>query len=249
LSPLQTQLALHTRWFSDNSASQEPTSSPEHENHDFSETIAAQPDVHDARPEKRRKRSRALEGNPGPRETVYIGNLFYDVTAEDLKNHMRQFGVVEKVHLITDNRGMSRGFAYVHFDSIDAAKSCIEAMHLQVYEGRRVTAQYASSVGGSRRLQPVSRTLYIGNLSFEMTDRDLNELFRDINNVIDVRVSVDRRTGQPRGFAHAEFLDVESAQKAFEILSGKAPFGRRIRVDYSSTNKRATRIEEVPGEE
>jgi RNA recognition motif-containing protein len=121
-------------------------------------------------------------------------------------------------------------------------------MHLQNYEGRRVSAQYASSGGGSRPLQPVSKTLYLGNLSFEMTDRDLNELFKDIDNVIDVRVSVDRRTGQPRGFAHAEFLDVESAQKAFEILSAKAPFGRRIRVDYSNTNRRGTRIEEVPDE-
>ncbi|GAQ11932.1 hypothetical protein ALT_9253 [Aspergillus lentulus] len=237
------------KWFSDNSARQEPTSSSEHENDDFSEIIETESDPRDARPQKPKKRLRILEEDPRPKETVYIGNLFYDVTAEDLKNHMQQFGVVERVDLITDNRGMSRGFAYVHFDSIDAAKDCVEAMHLQIYEGRRITAQYASSGGGSRPLQPVSKTLYLGNLSFEMTDRDLSELFRDINNVIDVRVSVDRRTGQPRGFAHAEFLDVESAQKAFEILSGKAPFGRRIRVDYSNTNRRASRIEEVTDRE
>ncbi|KEY81609.1 nucleic acid binding protein [Aspergillus fumigatus] len=248
LSPLQSQLALHTRWFSDNTASQEPTSSPEHEHHGHSETVLAEPDTRNARPQKPKMRLRVLEENLRPRQTVYVGNLFYDVTAEDLKNHMQQFGVVERVDLITDNRGLSRGFAYVHFDSIEAAKSCVEAMHLQIFEGRRITAQYASS-GGTRPLRPASRTLYLGNLSFEMTDRDLNELFRDINNVIDVRVSVDRRTGQPRGFAHAEFLDVESAQKAFEILSGKAPYGRRIRVDYSSTNRRGDRIEGVPDEE
>lgn len=139
-------------------------------------------------------------------------------------------------------------FAYVHFDSVDAATRAIEAMHMQVYEGRRVTAQYASSKGSTRPVQPVSKTLYLGNLSFEMTDRDLNELFRDIDNVIDVRVSIDRRTGHPRGFAHAEFLDTESAQKAFEILSQKAPYGRRLRVDYSATNRRGSRIREVPDE-
>ncbi|GFF38677.1 31 kDa ribonucleoprotein, chloroplastic [Aspergillus udagawae] len=247
LSPLKSQLALHTRWFSDNTASRDPTSSPEDENHDVSD-ISAESDVRDAQRLRSKKRSRIMAEPPAPKETVYVGNLFYDVTAEDLKNHMQKFGVVERVDLITDNRGMSRGFAYVHFDSIDAARRCVEAMHLQNYEGRRVSAQYASSGGGTRPLQPVSKTLYLGNLSFEMTDRDLNELFKDIDNVIDVRVSVDRRTGQPRGFAHAEFLDVESAQKAFEILSAKAPFGRRIRVDYSNTNRRGTRIEEVPDE-
>jgi nucleolin len=50
-----------------------------------------------------------LEHPPAPRESIYVGNLFYDVTAEDLKEHMEQFGIVEKVDMITDDRGMSRG--------------------------------------------------------------------------------------------------------------------------------------------
>ncbi|RHZ57794.1 uncharacterized protein CDV56_105572 [Aspergillus thermomutatus] len=235
--------------YPDNSASRDPTSSSEDENHDPSDIIAVESDVRDAEPLIRRRRLRLLETSPAPKETIYVGNIFYDVTAEDLKKHMQQFGVVERVNVITDNRGMSRGFAYVQFDTVDAARRAIEGMHLQIYEGRRVTAQYATSnADGVKPVQPVSKTLYLGNLSFEMTDRDLNDLFKDIHNVIDVRVSIDRRSGQPRGFAHAEFLDIESAQKAFEILSRKAPYGRQIRVDYSHTNRRADRIEEVTGE-
>ncbi|RHZ59487.1 hypothetical protein CDV55_105355 [Aspergillus turcosus] len=234
-------------WFSDNSASRDSTSSPEDEGHDPSDIITPESDARGTEAPKRRLR--ILDEAPAPKESIYVGNLFYDVTAEDLKEHMEQFGVVERVDLVTDNRGMSRGFAYVHFDSVDAASRAIEATHMQVYEGRRVTAQFASSKGNARSVQPVSKTLYLGNLSFEMTDRDLNQLFRDIDNVIDVRVSIDRRTGHPRGFAHAEFLDIESAQKAFEILKLKAPYGRRLRVDYSSTNRKGSRIREVPDEE
>ena len=80
-------------------------------------------------------------------------------------------------------------------------------------------------------------------MPFEMTDRDINELFRDIVNVIDVRVSVDRRTGIFRGVVHAEFINVESARAAFEILSRKAPYGRKLRLDYSQSNRRADRLE------
>jgi nucleolin len=80
---------------------------------------------------------------------------------------------------------------------------------------------------------PPSKTLFIGNLAFEMSDKDLNTLFRDIRNVVDVRVAIDRRTGQPRGFAHADFVDVESAEKAFEALQGKEAYGRSLRLDYS----------------
>jgi RNA recognition motif-containing protein len=99
---------LHTRWFSDNTASRDPTSSLEDENHDVSD-ISAESDVRDAQRLRSKKRSRILAEPPAPKETVYVGNLFYDVTAEDLKNHMQKFGVVERVDLITDNRGMSRG--------------------------------------------------------------------------------------------------------------------------------------------
>lgn len=81
-----------------------------------------------------------------------------------------------------------------------------------------------------------SKTLFIGNLAFEMSDADLNKLFRDIDNVIDVRVAIDRRTGQPRGFAHADFIDVDSAVKALSFLQGKDVHGRSLRVDYSAAS-------------
>lgn len=74
-------------------------------------------------------------------------------------------------------------------------------------------------------------------MSFEMSDKDLNDLFRDIRNVIDVRVAIDRRSGQPRGFAHADFIDLPSADRAKEILSQKEIYGRRLRVDYSKETK------------
>lgn len=95
----------------------------------------------------------------------------------------------------------------------------------------------------SRPVNPPSKTLFIGNMSFDMNDRDLNNLFRGIRNVIDVRVAIDRRTGQPRGFAHADFMDVKSAQDAMTILANKEVYGRMLRVDFSygpSTSPRNT---------
>lgn len=76
-------------------------------------------------------------------------------------------------------------------------------------------------------------------MAFDMSDRDLNNLFRDIKNVIDVRVAIDRRTGQPRGFAHADFVDVASAQKAMEALKDKEVSGRILRVDFSTSSGRS----------
>lgn len=78
-----------------------------------------------------------------------------------------------------------------------------------------------------------SKTLFIGNMSFQMSDKDLNDLFREVRNVLDVRVAIDRRSGQPRGFAHADFIDVASAEKAKKLLENKVIYGRNLRVDFS----------------
>lgn len=101
-------------------------------------------------------------------------------------------------------------------------------------EGRQIIVNYSAQTSRNRVANPESKTLFVGNLAFEMSDADLNKLFRDIRHVLDVRVAIDRRTGQPRGFAHADFVDVESAVAAKEILNGKEVYGRRLRVDYSS---------------
>lgn len=142
-------------------------------------------------------------------------------------------------------------FAYIDYSTQEAADDAVKRLNMQLFEGRRVTVQYAarpsSPVDGDnlRRSQPrnpPSKTLFIGNMSFEMTDRDLSNLFRGIRNVIDVRVAIDRRTGQPRGFAHADFTDVKSAMDAMKLLQEKEIYGRRLRVDYSySSNNRAPR--------
>lgn len=63
----------------------------------------------------------------------------------------------------------------------------------------------------------------------------LADLFREVRNVLDVRVAIDRRSGQPRGFAHADFIDEASATKARKLLEQKTVYGRQLRVDYSGS--------------
>ncbi|KAJ4312287.1 hypothetical protein N0V94_007515 [Neodidymelliopsis sp. IMI 364377] len=179
-----------------------------------------------------------------PNNVVYVGNLYYEVTADQIKRVFSRFGEVDNVKLIFDNRGLSRGFGYVEFKNIDDARSAIENLDMQVFEGRNLVCQFHKAKPNSKTrnstgnydANPPAKTLFIGNMSFEMSDKDLNDLFRDIRNVLDVRVAIDRRTGQPRGFAHADFVDVQSATKAREVLREKVIYGRQLRVDFSKSN-------------
>lgn len=116
----------------------------------------------------------------------------------------------------------------------------MENLHQQLFEGRRLVVQHHTPKPKSfdraipTTQNPPSKGLFIGNMSFEMSDKDLNDLFREVRNVLDVRVAIDRRTGRPRGFAHADFVDVESAQKAKELLANKEVYGRKLRIDFST---------------
>ncbi|KAI9657784.1 MAG: hypothetical protein M1821_002960 [Bathelium mastoideum] len=175
-----------------------------------------------------------------PSKILYVGNLYFEVKETDLRREFSRFGQITQARVVYDNRGLSKGFGYVEFDSIDSATAAIRGLDNQVLEGRRMTVQYhiprppRPNAVLSRGSHPPSKTIFIGNMSFEMTDRDLNDLFREIRNVLDVRVAIDRRSGQPRGFAHADFVDIASAQRAMELLADKEVYGRRLRVDFSS---------------
>ncbi|KAF3001995.1 hypothetical protein E8E13_008047 [Curvularia kusanoi] len=182
-----------------------------------------------------------------PNKTLYVGNLYYEVTADQIKRVFGRFGEVENVKIVFDNRGLSRGFGYVEYKNIEDAKTAVENLDMQVFEGRNLVCQFHKAkeggIRGSNGKEYVpnapAKTLFIGNMSFEMSDKDLNDLFRDIRNVVDVRVAIDRRTGQPRGFAHADFVDVQSATKAKEILNEKVIYGRKLRIDFSKNNERS----------
>ncbi|TPX21044.1 hypothetical protein DIZ76_014997 [Coccidioides immitis] len=180
------------------------------------------------------------DGYIAPKSTIYVGNLFFDVTAGDLKNEFSKCGPVEGVRLLYDYRGVSKGFGYVKFHDVETAEKAVALMHGQLFEGRHLAVNFArvelDKPMNHDPTKPPTRTLYIGNIPFEMTDRDLNELFKDVDNIIDVRVAVDRRTGRARGFVHADFTDIESARKAFTLLSTKTPYGRPLRIDYSHSN-------------
>ncbi|KAL3420987.1 31 kDa ribonucleoprotein, chloroplastic [Phlyctema vagabunda] len=169
---------------------------------------------------------------PGP--TIYVGNLLFDITEDALIKEFEPFGQVKSAKVMTDARGLSKGFANVEFETAEEAAAAIEAKNQSVLGGRRMIVNYVAKSSRPMGTNAPSKTLFIGNLAFEMSDADLNKLFREIRNVIDVRVAIDRRTGQPRGFAHADFVDVESAVKGLEALQNKELYGRTLRVDYSS---------------
>src|SRR3954451_2641007 len=82
--------------------------------------------------------------------------------------------------------------------------------------------------------------LYVGNLSYNVTEPELREVFAENGrNVVEVKIVMDRDTGRPRGFAFVEMGSDDEASQAIQSLSGREIQGRAINV--SEARARAPR--------
>ena len=77
----------------------------------------------------------------------------------------------------------------------------------------------------------MSMKLYVGNLSFNTTNQDLNDLFGAIGTVESTNIIEDRETGRSRGFAFVEMSSKADGENAIAQLNGKEVDGRELKVN------------------
>ena len=73
--------------------------------------------------------------------------------------------------------------------------------------------------------------LFVGNLSFETTENDLQDMFAPHGTVIEVNLMMDRFSGRSRGFAFVTMESKEAADAATQALNGKNINGRALTVN------------------
>src|SRR5512140_561667 len=79
----------------------------------------------------------------------------------------------------------------------------------------------------------MSAKLFVGNLSFDTTENDLQDAFAAHGTVVEANLMMDRSTGRPRGFGFVTMSTPEEAQKAIDALNGKELGGRALTVNLA----------------
>jgi len=75
---------------------------------------------------------------------IYVGNLAFSVTEDELRHAFEEYGQVDSVNIIQDREtGRSRGFAFVEMADQQQAKNAIDGLNLQPINGRNVTVNEA----------------------------------------------------------------------------------------------------------
>ncbi len=75
--------------------------------------------------------------------------------------------------------------------------------------------------------------IYVGNLSYKMTDEDLRKLFSDFGTVAESKIVSDRDTGRSKGFGFVEMPNDAEGEEAIKQLNGKEIEGRSINVNIA----------------
>jgi RNA recognition motif-containing protein len=83
--------------------------------------------------------------------------------------------------------------------------------------------------------------LYVGNLSFETTENDLQDLFEQHGSVAEVSLIMDHTTGRSRGFAFVTMNDNSQAEAAMAALNGKELGGRTLTVNEARAREERPR--------
>jgi RNA recognition motif-containing protein len=79
----------------------------------------------------------------------------------------------------------------------------------------------------------MSSKLFVGNLSFNTTENDLQDAFAAHGTVLETNVMMDRMTGKPRGFGFVTMSSPDEAQKAINALNGAELDGRNLTVNIA----------------
>ncbi len=77
----------------------------------------------------------------------------------------------------------------------------------------------------------MNMNIYVGNLPFDATQDQIEELFTPFGQVDSVRIITDRMTGSPRGFAFVQMASKDEGQQAIDKLNGHELLGKQLRVN------------------
>ncbi|KAI5119631.1 hypothetical protein M0805_007894 [Coniferiporia weirii] len=179
----------------------------------------------------------------GESKTCFIGRLSWNVDNDWLASEFAECGEVISARVQMDrNTGKSRGFGFVEFATMDGANAAVALNGTKEIDGRVVNVDKTSpkpadpekraKAFGDVPSEP-STVLFVGNVSFDTTEDGLWEVFAEYGEVKSVRLPTDRETQRPKGFGYVEFVDIESAKKAFDGAKGLEIGGRSLRLDFS----------------
>ncbi|NWS08721.1 RBM34 protein, partial [Motacilla alba] len=200
---------------------------------------------------KQQKR-KSLAGEAADRRTVFVGNLPVSCTVQVLTSLFKKYGQIQSIRfrsLIPAEDTVSKKVAaikhkvhpnaksvnaYVVFKEECDAQKALKENGTEIASGFHIRVDTASRTKSSHDNK---RSVFLGNLSYDIRDDAVREHFQDCGDVVGVRVVRDRTTGLGKGFGYVLFENTDAVHLALK-LNNSVLMGRKIRVQRVTDKKK-----------
>ncbi|NXR32545.1 RBM34 protein, partial [Zosterops hypoxanthus] len=198
---------------------------------------------------KQRKRKRVTD-EAADRRTVFVGNLPVSCTDQVLKSLFKKYGQIQSIRFrslqdLSSNVSFSLSRhkvhpnakfinAYVVFKEECDAQKALKENGTEIASGFHIRVDTASKTSSHDN----KRSVFLGNLPYDICDDAVREHFHDCGDVVGVRVVRDRSTGLGKGFGYVLFENTDAVHLALK-LNNSVLMGRKIRVQRITDKKKA----------
>lgn len=178
---------------------------------------------------------------------IFIKNLDESIDNKALHDTFAAFGDILSCKVGTDETGKSRGFAFVHYSTGDAADAAIKAVNGMLLNDKKVYVGH--HVGKKERQSKVEEqkahftNLFIKNIEPETTQAEFEELVKPFGETVSVALSIDEGETKNKGFGFVNFVEHDSAVKAVDALHDKDFKGQKLYAGRAQ--KRSERDDEL----
>ncbi len=159
--------------------------------------------------------------------SVYVGNLHFETSWQDLKDHMRAAGNVDQADILTGEDGRSKGCGIVQYQNAASAARAIRELQNTVIHGRPIFVREDREAGKGQ----ANAQLFVGNLSYDTTWKELKDHFRQCGDVERAEVmEMPDGTGRSKGWGTIKYARARDASVAINKLNGVELMGRNLEV-------------------
>ncbi|ODN73441.1 polyadenylate-binding protein, cytoplasmic and nuclear [Cryptococcus amylolentus CBS 6039] len=162
---------------------------------------------------------------------IFIKNLDPSIDNKALHDTFAAFGDILSCKVGTDENGKSRGFAFVHYSTAEAAEAAIKAVNGMLLNDKKVYVGH--HVGKKERLSKFEElkaqftNVYLKNIDPELSEEAFEELVKPFGATVSVALSKDE-SGASKGFGFVNYESHEAAKAAVDALNEKDINGRKL---------------------
>eukprot|EP00116_Pleurobrachia_bachei_P007620 sb/3467882/ len=170
--------------------------------------------------------------------TVFVSNLSYSATEDDLNNTFKHIGSIVDIRLVKSVNNKSRGFGYIEFHTREEVLAALEMDRVAIlgrpcYISECKEKQQGQKADFKFSTKMESQKLYVSNLPYTATEEEIRGLFGGIGEIKSLRM-VTTKSGKFKGFLYVEYGSETEARKAVLELNDKEIGGRAMSVAISN---------------